>query len=188
MTHTIKTQHIAAALHTAATLDVRYYLNGVFVDSRVIVSTDGHCLSAYLGEECDSYLSPFIIPRDAAKLIGKLKCAKAEVTTMPDGCIDIGGIVFKPLDGTFPNYRRVFVGKANPDAAHKMQFNPELVLKFQKIAKTLKASCVIPYLYATEGAIGSSFRVAIRGKESEYMGVLMPFDLKKEPFVCGDWL
>ena len=185
MSHTIKTQHIAAAIHTSADLDVRYYLNGVFVDSRVIVSTDGHCASAYLGEECDEYLPPFIIPTDAAKLIGKLKCTYAAVTAMPDGRIDIGGVVFKPVDGTFPDYKRVFAGKAGAEA-HNMQFSPDLIMKFQKVAQALKASCKVPYLYATEGGMG--FRVAIQGKESEFMGVLMPFELKDKPFVCGDWL
>lgn len=187
MSHVIKTQHIAAAIHTSANMDVRYYLNGVFVDSRVIVSTDGHCASAYLGEECKEYLPPFIIPTDAAKLIAKLKSSRVEAALLPDGRIDIGGVVFKPVDGKFPDYKSVFVGKAGTEA-HKRQFRPDLVMKFQKVAQSLKASCRVPYLYATEGGMG--FRVAIQGKESEFMGVLMPFELKVKdaPFVCGDWL
>ena len=185
MSHVIKTQHIAAAIHTAANMAARNCLNGVFVDSRVIVSTDGHCASAYLGEECEEYLPPFIIPIDAAKIIAKLKSSYVEAALLPDGRIDIGGVVFKPVDGTFPDYKRVFVGKAGMEA-HNLQFNPEMVMKFQKVAKALKASCKVPYLYATEGGIG--FRVAIQGKESEFMGVLMPFKLKDEPLVCGDWL
>jgi len=185
MSHVIKTQHIAAAIHTSGNMDVRYYLNGVFVDSRVIVSTDGYCASAYLGEECKEYLPPFIIPIDAAKLIAKLKSSRVEAALLPDGRIDIGGVVFKPVDGKFPDYKRIFVGKAGTEA-HKLQFSPELVMKFQKVAQSLKASCRVPALYATEGGVG--FRVAIQGKESEFMGVLMPFDLKGAPFVCGDWL
>lgn len=185
MSHVIKTQHIAAAIHTSANKDVRYYLNGVFVDSRVIVSTDGCCASAYLGEECEEYLPPFIIPIDAAKIIAKLKSSYVDATLLPDGRIDIGGVVFKPVDGTFPDYKRIFVGKASMEA-HKLQFNPELVMKFQKVAQALKASCKFPHLYATEGGMG--FRVAIQGKESEFMGVLMPFKPEDDPFVCGDWL
>lgn len=184
MSHMIKTQHVAAALHTAATLDVRYYLDGVFVDSRVVVSTDGHCASAYLGEECAEYLPPFIIPTDAAKLIAKLKAPTVPAVAMPDGRIDVGGVVFKPVDAKYPDYRRVFANKADPLAAHRMQFSPELTVKFQKIAATLKARCKVPYLYAAGGA----FRVAILGKECEFMGVLMPFELPRETFACGDWL
>ena len=185
MSHVIKTQHIAAAIHTSANKDVRYYLNGIFVDSRVIVSTDGYCASAYLGEECEEYLPPFIIPIDAAKIIAKLKSSRVEAALLPDGRIDIGGVVFKPVDGTFPDYKRVFVGKVGMEA-HKMQFDPELVMKFQKVAQALKASCKVPYLYATEG--GVSFRVAIQGKESEFMGLLLPLKPEDDPFVCGDWL
>lgn len=188
MSHTIKPQHIAAAIHTSAVSDVRDYLNGVFVDSRVIVSTDGHCASCYLGEECDEYLPPFIIPSDAAKLIAKIKAPSVTAAILADGRIDVGGVVFKPVEGKFPNYRRVFVGRADMTATHKLQFMPELVAKFQKIATTLKANSKVPYLYVTEGGVG--FRVAIQGKESEFMGILMPFELKQNagPMLCGDWL
>lgn len=185
MSHVIQTRHIAAALHTCADRDVRYYLNGIFVDSRVIVSTEGHCASAYLGEECAEYLPPFIIPTGAAKLIAKIKAPTVTAVAMSGGRIDVGGVVFEPVDGKFPDYKRAFEGKAGT-AAHKAQFNPELAMKFQKVAQALKAPCKVPYLYATEGGMG--LRVAIQGKEAEFMGVLMPFELKDEPFVCGDWL
>lgn len=186
MSHEIKTQHIAAAIHTSANNHSRHSLNGVLVDSRVIVSTDNHCASAYLGNTCDEYLPPFIIPTEAAKLIAKLKCPLVEATVLPDGRIDVGGVVFKPVDGQFPDYRRIFAGKA-VTKAHKLQFNPEQVIKFQKIAQVLKAPYTIPYLYATEEA-GKMFRVAIKGKESEFMGILMSLNLPDAPLVCGDWL
>lgn len=183
MSHVINPKHIAAACHTASNKDVRYYLVGVFVDGRVIVSTDGGCLSAYRGEECESYLPPFIVPLEAAKMIGKLKQGRADVTALPDGRVDIGGIAFKPVDGIFPDYRRV-ISKVT-SVPHAMQVSPDIVAKFAKVAKSLGAKGW-PEYFPADG-LGGVFRVAIGGKENEFIGVAMPFSVKVRP-VCGDWL
>lgn len=182
MTHVVNTNHIAAACHTAAVLDNRHVLVGVLVDCRIVVSCDGACLSAYLGEECEEYLVPFIIPLEAAKLIAKLKSARVNATRLPDGRIDVGGIVFTPIDGKFPDYRRA-VSKVKP-GPHEVQLAPDVVAKFAKIAKSL-GSKGWPQYFPSES--NGSMRVAIADREREFIGVAMGFSTKIVP-VCGDWL
>lgn len=181
----INVKHIAAAVHTADTADYRPYLNAVYVEGRVIVSTDGRVLSAYRGPESAEYLPPFLIPLDAAKLIAKLKPINVEVSALPDGRIDVGGVVFKPVEGVFPDWCRVVRrAEAGPRTA---QLDPELLAKFIKVAKALGRK---PYDIAVWNACGDSHaaRVAIAGCEDEFLGVIMGMRPGKlgAP-VCGGW-
>lgn len=184
MSHRILRQHIAAACCTAATNDLRYYLNGVFVDSRVVVATDGTCASAYLGPECNEYLPPFIIPLADAKRIAKDAPLTALAEKLQDGLIDIGGVVFKPIEGPYPDYRRVFVPAI--ESPLSAQVDPEALMKFKKIAAILKAPYRVPRLYPT-GSKALALAVAIAGQEDVFMGAISPYD-HKGAGVCGSWL
>ena len=182
----IHVKHIAAAIHTAAVSDVRLYLNAVYVEGRIVVSTDGYVLSAYRGPESAEYLPPFLIPLDAAKLIAKLKPINVEVSALPDGRIDVGGVVFKPVEGVFPYWRRV-VRPAEP-GPRTAQLNPELVAKFIKVAKALGHK---PHEIALWNPSGDPMaaRLAIRGCEDEFIGVIMGvrYGVKDPIPVCGEW-
>ena len=79
-TFTFEANVLKAHLMTAGKKDIRYYLNGIFIDvpNRKIVSTDGHCLLVTrFAEDCiegDS-CEPFTISRDQVTL-GLKACAK----------------------------------------------------------------------------------------------------------------
>lgn len=182
----ILVKHIAAAIHTAETTGIRVRINGVFVDGRYSVSTNGAALSAYRGPESDEYLPPFIIPLPYAKLIAKLKPAEVDAVATPYGQIDIGGVVFSPLAWSFPDWRRV-VGKAVP-GSRTAHLNPELLYLFVKVAKALGRRPEHIALWNVENDPAAA-RVAIAGCESEFMGVIMGFRAtEKVPLPeCGEW-
>jgi DNA polymerase III sliding clamp (beta) subunit (PCNA family) len=96
--------------------DIRYYLNGIYVDKDgYLVATDGHRIMTYITEiECDS---SYIIPIDSIKQVIKLAVSKkhmedivllkgSELVYARNG-YEIAKIAFTPVDGTFPDWKRV---------------------------------------------------------------------------------
>lgn len=188
MPHIIQRRHLAAAIHTAGVKDLRSYLNGVRVEGRIMVATDGVCLSAYLGPECGEYLPPFTIPLEVVKRVVKRKTEKLEVRDAKDGWLQIGDEMFRPLDGRFPDYRRVLLPAKEAEPGG-VTVDPEQMVKFSKIRATLGVAWV-PRLYATGTGNRQPLRVALGGHEAEFMGVIMPavFTGKEGAPVCGEWL
>ena len=130
---TIPTNVLKAALICASTEQVRYYLNGVYVDpAGFIVSTDGHrlcCAQIDLGDQ-----SPFdgwIIPRDAIKqALNGYKGDMIEITQTR-----VGVVSCRPIDGSFPDWRRVLPSDTPNNVP--AQFNPAYVADFGKIGDLL---------------------------------------------------
>ena len=110
----IQSSAIRAAIICAAKKDIRYYLQGIYInvahrDYATVCGTDGHILFAGRATiEHDSNLSPFnmIVPIDAAKKIDK-KAHSVILELLPDGTYLLDGTRFTPLDGRFPDYSRV---------------------------------------------------------------------------------
>lgn len=129
----IPTALLRAALICASTEKARYYLEGVYADpTGFIVSTDSRRM--FVGAIDLEGIPPFqgwIIPRDAVKRA--LAGYKAEdITISPTRC---GDIACQPVDGSFPDWRRVV-----PDAAPTgvaAQFNPDYVADMGKIGDAL---------------------------------------------------
>lgn len=130
----IPTAILKAALVCASTEKVRYYLNGVYVDPKgFLVSTDGHRL--FCGKiDFDPGQAPFegwIIPSDAIKRA--LTGYKADtITIAPDR---VGAIMCAPVDGTYPDWRRVVPDELSGETA---QFNPTYVADMGKIGVILR--------------------------------------------------
>lgn len=130
---TIPTNVLKAALICASTEQVRYYLNGVYVDpTGFLVSTDGHrlfCAQIDLGDQ-----SPFdgwIIPRDAIKqALNGYKGDTIEITQTR-----VGVVSCRPIDGSFPDWRRVLPSDTPNNVP--AQFNPAYVADFGKIGDLL---------------------------------------------------
>ena len=120
---TIQASAIRAAIICAAKKDIRYYLQGIYInvahrDYATVCGTDGHILFAGRATiEHDSNLSPFnmIVPIDAAKKIDK-KAHSVILELLPDGTYLLDGTRFTPLDGRFPDYSRVI---PRPDQIQK---------------------------------------------------------------------
>lgn len=114
---------LAAALTHAGVKDVRYYLNGVYLDfpKGRIVATDGHRM--FVGQIPKAEAEPVIVERDSADRI--VKQAKKSlrdgwaiiVSVDEDNTVRLhdvnSGATFsaKAIDGKFPDYERVIPTK-----------------------------------------------------------------------------
>lgn len=116
---TIRRTAFKSAILCAASKDVRFYLNGVHIERTAsgpvhVVSTDGNRLfvGTIAAPECDQ-AGPWrlTVPLDVAKRAAK---GKGDVTlqSLPDGRYELDGRTFSPIDGVFPDWRRVI--PANP--------------------------------------------------------------------------
>lgn len=144
---TLNKSHLRAAMHCAAKKDVRYYLVGVYLECAIngdlhIVGCDGHILFAglvpapYVKWTDVPQVGPWsmIIPLDTVK--NALKANKSEIidlVVMPDGRYMIGSTVFNPIDGVYPDWRRVAKW---PDAQPEPgQYNPDLLVQVNSAVK-----------------------------------------------------
>lgn len=172
---------LRAALIAASTEQVRYYLNGVYVDPKgYLVSTDGHRLFCAKLDLTD--VPPFdgwIMSREALKRA--LTGYKAQtINICPNR---IGDIACSPVDGNYPDWRRVV---PNADlSGETAQFNASYIADLAKmgalmIGKKGKDSGMTYYLHHNgNGPAGVTFP----GCEDAF-AVLMPYRTKAE---AGDW-
>lgn len=144
---TLKTSQLKAALHCAASKDARYYLNGVLLECCAngdvhIVSTDGNTLFAGLvaapdvawGENPQRGPWRMIVPRDAVATAIKAPLGKkgmVNLQAMPDGRYMLNDTVFSPIDGVFPDWRRMCPshGVLHQRGEKPGQFNPDLLAR-----------------------------------------------------------
>lgn len=138
-------------LCTAGTKDIRYYLNGIFVDPKHgrMVSTTGHVLTVVAVEMTAgaNVEAPFIIPRDLIESVLKVTkspqeviveisgVAKADADAPPGSrrrtitlCSGIAKFQGLEVDGAYPDFTRAV--DANP-SGEPAQFNPALLLEAQ---------------------------------------------------------
>jgi len=151
----IPTDVLRAALVCVSSEETRYYLRGVHVepdaDDVVLVSTDGHRL--FCGR-CPlppagaiPPAKPFIVPTDAIKkALTGYKGLAIQLERTGD-VWTLGDVTFKPVDGTFPDWRRVAPTQKtiSEDLGKIAQFNPAYVADMGKVAKAVSA--------ATRGAV-----------------------------------
>lgn len=172
----INPRHLLAALHCAGKSDVRYYLNGVYVEATTketrLVATTGFVCAAFRYEASNTEAVGLIIPRATVEAFAKrVKNAKSAALRIVDGrhCLhwDGGSLPFDPIDGRFPDYRSVFPQSPSGETA---QFNPELLLAFSKVAKTLGVGAHPEILHNG----GSGALVRLNGR-SDFAGVVMPW-------------
>lgn len=130
---TISTAALRAALLCASDERIRYYLRGVYVDPKgFIVSTDGHRLFCAKIDLTDApAFDGWIICRDVLKRA--LTGNKAE--TIDVSPTRTGDVACQPIDGTYPDWRRVVPSDLSGDAA---QFNPAYVADMGKIGDLLR--------------------------------------------------
>jgi DNA polymerase-3 subunit beta len=151
---------LKAALQCVSKEETRYYLHGVCVTAGcgevTYVATDGHALFAYRRDtqSADNLVGTWIIP---AGIVAKLKLpshkAKNRVAYETATLTDVSGgylnlkcdadetsTTFKPIDGTFPDWRRVVPDGVDHDDNAKerdIQFDPELMSKVCKAGEIL---------------------------------------------------
>lgn len=154
-----------ALLAIAPKKEVRYYLVGVLIDPKgYAVATDGHTLLSVRIEAFDGV--PFIIPRDvltsAVKATGSKGCiAISQKTLQPTGTAMT--IDFTPVDGKFPEWRRVLPTEYSGEAAW---YDSELLERCRSVLREIGGSKV----FVTQNGTGPGLVETPEG----YALVVMP--------------
>lgn len=175
--------------------ETRYYLNGVLIQCRadhvLYVATDGHRMMVVRdniaeGQVANELLGDFIIPTEICRAykprkgragiedVGLLSQDGAELRLQRVG---EGASIFKPVDGTFPDYARVIPTELTgltdwtekgAKEATGIAFNPAYVSDFAKFGEVME--CGKPWLAYNSGAPAA----VIYTDAPHVLGVLMP--------------
>lgn len=139
----IRKSDLKAAFICSAAKDIRYYLQGVYMEFSpsangastdgilTFSSTDGHIMFAGTAPavfEVDPQNAPFwmIIPNDAIKAAIKGKSDFVALRSLPDGRYSLGDTIFAPINAKFPDLRRVIPTKVSGE---KGSYNPNLLVR-----------------------------------------------------------
>ena len=167
----LATDLLKAALVCASSEESRYYLRGVHLaTSGHMVTTDGHRM--FVARLVERPSADVIVPYDAVtaalKMVGA-RCKEIDV----DG-IKIASIMYTPVDGTFPDWRRVVpTGLEKPsdkadDAPGRVHFNHAYIGDFAKMGKLLDGA---PMMHPTSA---SNPALVTFGEREDCFAVLMP--------------
>lgn len=175
----------------ASNEDAREYLNGVYVENHdgysIYVATNGHMLCARRIEDDEiNAIGNFIVPTGVLKQC-KFKPSdsdmRATLVMQPDGsCIisdETSARKFVPIDGTFPDWRRVATIKASGVPA---QYNWAYMMEFVKMGKALGIGN--PRLMPN----GNDPALITFGQDGYAYGVLMPMRADDVATVTPDWI
>jgi len=183
----IATDLLKAALFCASSEETRYYLRGVFLSTTGhLVTTDGHRM--FVARLNDRPAADVIVPyadvAAALKLAGA-RCKDIEVTidvtgsALPQVTGKIHSIAYQPVDGTFPDWRRVVpTGEELPsgkpdDAPGAVHFNHAFIGDMSKMAAILcgKANTAQSMLHPVSA---SHPCLVTFGDRADCFAVLMP--------------
>lgn len=168
----IFTDHLKALLIVAAKKDYsRQYLCGIHVEpaAGIAVATDGHILLAVkITLDKSERVGPsFIVPREAAELAVKAtRLQSHELHPEINGGryqFMPAGVSFTPIDGTFPDWRRVIPRSYSGERA---QFDPDC---YGRITKALGLIGVRLPVIAHNGN-----SAALVGSPSNALAIIMP--------------
>lgn len=205
-TITINTSSLKACAFAMSKEKCRYYLNGVYFDDGILVATDGHKLAAIKPATWESEKGEsFILPSDTvAKIIAvkphskkmppllvtfdtETKIARVHHTDKEGNEMPLAAFPYKPIDGTFPSWRRVIPSSENFQRGEEKEsnlnaagFNSEYLGMFKAFGKSVK---MFLNLSPAEPCI---FRA--RNDEFEALGLLMPMRVDEFSDVVPSWV
>lgn len=178
MQASIPRKHLSAAAVFAGAQGIRYYLNGVFVEVHQAevrcVATDGSMAGVCRSLTEQEEMPDVIVPNETIKVV--LAANKSEVLALEfeGGKWSIGGIPFKPVDGTYPDYRRIIPREHSGKAA---QFNPAFIAAFAKAGKALGFKSAPIIRHNGEGGAQVQFYGC-----DDFVGVIMPLRAFNEKY------
>jgi DNA polymerase-3 subunit beta len=180
-TFEINVRALKAVACAVSSEETRYYLCGVNVEflshTVVMTATDGHGMIVARHKNLSLQHAPVIIP---AKLIARIKLHKSTEmgALIIDGgklTVDYMGEIYgdNAIDGTFPDYRRVFPKEVSGVAA---QYASDQVAVFTKARRIMLANnkAQSPHIHHN-GLDPAIVDVMEHGHSVEMVGVLMPF-------------
>ena len=171
----IPTDLLKAALLCASNEESRYYLRGIhFATSGHMVTTDGHRM--FVARLNDQPAVDVIVPLEDVKAALKLAGARAVEIEIDLANNKIGQITFQPVDGTFPDWRRVVpTGEENPsnkpelnDGPEHVHFNHAYIGDLAKMGKALDGASMLHPRSASHPCLVTF------GERADCFAVLMP--------------
>jgi DNA polymerase-3 subunit beta len=191
----ISRSKLKAASYFSGVKDIRYYLNGILIESTPmqtrVVATDGHALFCSKDDAKGDNEGTFtgIVPNDIVKQILAWKAPYKSAADLPvvittaadeqraEWCGSTA--VFKLIDGKFPEYARVVPTDVSGEASH---FNPDLLIRCKKAAEALGTSSKGFYAFK-QGGDGSGIAVF----STESFAVVMPMRGEKADVADVAW-
>lgn len=174
----IPTDLLKAAVLCASSEESRYYLRGVHLStSGHMVTTDGHRL--FCAKLAEAVAADVIIPLETVK--AALKLAPKKAATIELNGNTLGGVVFTPVDGTFPDWRRVIPsadGFQSGDMESRAHFNPEYIYDLGQMARALGSKTGCNFRLHAWGA-DNPHGVTFGGRE-DCFAVIMPMRASAE--------
>ena len=168
----IPTDLLKAAILCASSEESRYYLRGVHLStSGHMVTTDGHRL--FCAKLTEAVAADVIIPLDTVK--AALKLAPKKAATIELNGNTLGGVVFTPVDGTFPNWKAVIPapeGYQSGDMEGRAHFNPEYIYDLGQMSRALGSKTGCNFRLHAWGA-DNPHGVTFGGRE-DCFAVIMP--------------
>jgi DNA polymerase-3 subunit beta len=177
----ISTDLLKAALVCASSEETRYYLRGVYLTtSGHLVTTDGHRM--FVARLAERPTADVIVPYDAVTAALKMVGARCKEIEIDLATNRIGQIQFTPVDGTFPDWRRVVpTGDETPstkpelnDGPERAHFNHAYIGDFAKIGKLLGGASMLHPRSASHPALVTF------GERADCFGVIMPVRRKPD--------
>lgn len=193
MPTSIRASYARLAMTCAAVVDIRYYLQGVFVDPRpeggaYIVATDGHCLMAIIDESAECSEATILAPnRQTIAVCPKVGDLKRDTATARLRLSEFEGkpalavtnengigihvqISFPVLEGKFPNWRKVLPAFADLKPGYANSLNATYPTRFVgAIAQGTYAISAAPYQAKPDGPV--VFRI---DRRDNVLFVVMP--------------
>lgn len=164
---------LRALLHFAAKKDVRYYLNGILIEvSNGTIrgcATTGHFLAVTTLGQTDAPDGAYILPRELVERMTKTKSAY-DLTLSETTITASHGHAGVPIDGKFPDWRRVMVWPSADEAP--AVFDAELLHDIAKASKCLGYKHGY-YKMSQFGVDGAVFQIA-----DDFFGRVMPLRAK----------
>lgn len=143
-------RQLKAILSVIPKNNVRYYLNGLFVDfdKKEVVATDGHMLVVVKDVKGLEGSGNVIIPRDTVELVAKTKTKNPIQITNTKVSVDDFSFEFNPVEGKYPDYSTVIPPDEDVKNPRHFGFYRS---KYIKVLEDLElASEVSPIFHRTE--------------------------------------
>jgi DNA polymerase-3 subunit beta len=174
----IATDLLKAALLCASSEESRYYLRGVFLSTTGhMVTTDGHRM--FVARLNERPTADVIVPY--ADVQAALKLAGARAQDIEVTADRIHSIAYQPVDGTFPDWRRVVpTGGELPsdkpeDQPGRVHFNHAYVGDLAKMGKLLGGSSMLHPVSASHPCLVTF------GEREDCLAVIMPMRRNADP-------
>lgn len=168
---------LRASVYTMGNADIRFYLNGAFIEAsgnRVrVTATDGTVLSV------QEYITPteitepvsIIVPRElvvlikANKLVKNVTFEKTSDTWFLTDLATKARQIFVPIDSTFPDYLSIIPANVSGEVS---QYDPRAIASFASAAKMLTGRP----LKVSIGHNGDKPALVSIGLDAAYLGVM----------------